>query len=599
VLPAQGKRSPKQPSVTLSAERIRHWQETLQKGEDTQTLKLVVAAFRCAVHYGDENAQEETASGFLFPSAHVFNMLMQFCCAHLDEVLRRHVAGGSEALNKVARTKSGFDQPSAWPRWKRHQPLVKSYVSELVHFVGKLTEPSMQLAVVQQLHRLLPFCVALPKLCPKVLKALLGVWSSDGGQQSCLLAYASVRQIASELPASYVEHALKGLYLTYARSCRTTNRQTLQRVVLMSSCVVDVCGMDMQITYQHAFVYIRQLAIHLRNALQKASEEAYRQVYNWQYVNCLRLWAQVLCAHAKEPTSALRQLVYPLVQVCLGAARLLPNIRFAPLRFQCVRTLTQLSSELGLFVPVAPLLLEVFHFAQLNKPPKAGKERSLDWSVLIKVSKADAEKRPYQEGMMSQAVFLLSEHLHCMAYSAAFPEMAIPTLAALKKVAKKSKISALQSRCRKLVAEAEKQAAWVERARQAADFGPRDVPKLATFLASERERRVAPFSQYFAKELAAFEANEAQWRKQTEGQRRGVQVDDEDDDDLMLEDDERGEEAGEEQPKAAKKKSKRTEQKAPPATSQRKVDAGNKAVAHAGADIVEDLVFSDDDDDDE
>ena len=33
-----------------------------------------------------------------------------------------------------------------------------------------------------------------------------------------------------------------------------------------------------------------------------------------------------------------------------------------------------------------------------------------------------------QEGMMSQAVFLLSEHLHCNAYSAAFPEMAIPTL---------------------------------------------------------------------------------------------------------------------------------------------------------------------------
>ena len=56
-------------------------------------------------------------------------------------------------------------------RWRhRHQPLVKGYIFELVYFVGKLTDPSMQLAVVQQLHRLLPFCVVLPKLCPKVLK---------------------------------------------------------------------------------------------------------------------------------------------------------------------------------------------------------------------------------------------------------------------------------------------------------------------------------------------------------------------------------------------------------------------------------------------
>ena len=73
---------------------------------------------------------------------------------------------------------------------------------------------------------------------------------------------------------------------------------------------------------------------------------SFTQVYNWQYVNCLRLWAQVLCAHAREPSAPLRQLVYPLVQVTQGAARLLPSIRFAPLRLQCVRVLNQLCLEL-------------------------------------------------------------------------------------------------------------------------------------------------------------------------------------------------------------------------------------------------------------
>ena len=54
----------------------------------------------------------------------------------------------------------------------------------------------------------------------------------------------------------------------------------------------------------------------------------------------------------------MRQLVYPLVQVCLGAARLLPSIKYAPLRFQCVRMLNQMCEQLRIYVPVAPLLLE-------------------------------------------------------------------------------------------------------------------------------------------------------------------------------------------------------------------------------------------------
>ena len=41
-----------------------------------------------------------------------------------------------------------------------------------------------------------------------------------------------------------------------------------------------------------------------------------------------------VAAHARQHTAPLRQLLYPLVQVTTGVARLLPNIRFAPLRFQ-------------------------------------------------------------------------------------------------------------------------------------------------------------------------------------------------------------------------------------------------------------------------
>ena len=135
---------------------------------------------------------------------------------------------------------------------------------------------------------------------------MLTTWSAGLGQSCTLLAFAIIRDLGVQLPYPFVEHCLKGLYLSFATACRFTNRKTLPHVVLMSSCVVDMCGVDMQATYQHAFVYIRQLAIHLRNAIQQQTEAAYRQVYNWQYVNC-----EHATLHARTPPLPLPPLLRP------------------------------------------------------------------------------------------------------------------------------------------------------------------------------------------------------------------------------------------------------------------------------------------------
>ena len=103
---------------------------------------------------------------------------------------------------------------------------------------------------------------------------------------------------------------------------------------------VDLYGILPSLSYQLAFVYIRQLAIHQRNALMAKSKESFKgyacvcvlslplpafalfcavfppvprpalnplfwnwssaRVYNWQYLNCLRVWSRVLSQHAES-----------------------------------------------------------------------------------------------------------------------------------------------------------------------------------------------------------------------------------------------------------------------------------------------------------
>ena len=62
----------------------------------------------------------------------------------------------------------------------------------------------------------------------------------------------------------------------------------------MLNSVVELYRLDMCASYQHAFVYIRQLAVHLRNAIVVKKKDAHLQVYNWQFVYALRVWAKLL-----------------------------------------------------------------------------------------------------------------------------------------------------------------------------------------------------------------------------------------------------------------------------------------------------------------
>ena len=125
--------------------------------------------------------------------------------------------------------------------------------------------------------------------------------------------------------------------------------------------------MDTVTAYQHAFVYIRQLAIHIRNAMTSMTETELlllilftcriHSVTNWQFMNCLRLWTYMVTQPSLQ--EAFKPLVYPLIQVIDSTINLIPTARYYPLRLHCIDLYIQISSVTGVYIPVAPLLLDV------------------------------------------------------------------------------------------------------------------------------------------------------------------------------------------------------------------------------------------------
>lgn len=66
----------------------------------------------------------------------------------------------------------------------------------------------------------------------------------------------------------FLTSTLQNIYLALVRSSKTTTAHTIPAITLMKNSASEIYCLDHSAAYQHAFGYIRQLAIHLRNSMK-------------------------------------------------------------------------------------------------------------------------------------------------------------------------------------------------------------------------------------------------------------------------------------------------------------------------------------------
>lgn len=349
---------------------------------------------------------------------------------------------------------------------------------------------------------------------------------------------------------------IKALYAGLVKASRQTSSYTMQGINLMKNSAAEVIGMEGmdKVGYQAGFNYIRQLAVHLRNSLTNNSKESYKTVYNWQYVHSLDFWSRVLSTHCDTLTEAtlgrespLRPLIYPLIQVTLGAIRLIPTSQYFPLRFYLLRSLLRLSRATGVYIPLAPLIFEVLASAELKKKPKPSTLKPLDFTTNIRAPKSYLRTKTYQDGVGEQVVELLAEFYVLYSKSIAFPELVIPTIVLTKRTMKKSKNSKLNNALAVLVGKLEANSKWVQERRSKVEFAPDKLVEVEGFC-KEVEWEKTPLGGYVVSQRKVREEKQKMLEESAREERGREKADrEEESGDEMVVDQEDSEEGEEEE----------------------------------------------------
>ncbi|XP_047332490.1 nucleolar complex-associated protein 2 [Impatiens glandulifera] len=470
----------------ITSEMVDSWCKSIKENKSLGAVRSLMKAFRLACHYGDDSA-DNSMPKFNTMTSSVFNKIMIVVFSEMDGIIRglfkfQPTGGNKEAISTLVNTKV----------WKNYNHLVKSYLGNALHVLNQMTDTEMIAFTLKRLRCSSVFLAAFPAFLRKYIKVLLHFWGTGGGALP-IVSFLFLRDLCIQLGSDCSNECIKGIYKAYVMSCQFVNATKLAHIQFLGNCVNELLGVDIQDAYQHAFVFIRQLGMILREALTMKTKEAFRKVYEWKYINCLELWTGAICAYGSQ--ADFKPLAYPLTQIICGVARLVPTARYFPLRLRCIRMLNRIAASIGTFLPVSLLLIDMLEMKELNRPPTGGVGKAVDLQAVLKVSKPMLKTRSFQEACVFSVIEEVAEHLAQWSYSVAFFELSFIPVVRLRNFCKSTKVERFRREMKQLVQEIEASIEYTNQKRASVKFMLNDVAA-TSFLEDEKKSGVSPLSQY-------------------------------------------------------------------------------------------------------
>jgi nucleolar complex protein 2 len=207
---------------------------------------------------------------------------MLLCLDRVHEEFQYHLMEDEKTKGDKNEEENEFNTPinpkniEKSERWTQLRPIIQSFFRSTIHLLSEAKDPELLTFVLKSLSKSIRFLTPFPKLAELILKNLTLIWSapldsSEDYQVVRLNAFFRIRQMALTQPFPFIEDILKKTYLAYAKRSKFATAagvsSALPTLTFMGNCLVELYSLDYHSSYQHAFVYIRQLALFLRTAI--------------------------------------------------------------------------------------------------------------------------------------------------------------------------------------------------------------------------------------------------------------------------------------------------------------------------------------------
>ncbi|KAI1720017.1 noc2p family domain-containing protein [Ditylenchus destructor] len=410
--------------------------------------RVAVDCFISCIARIQGNAGKSDAS-YIIPEDEDFDEIVRLCFKHLGRILLNLLNPIEPKGKKRKKFKKKMRRSvTTFKNWHKYRLLSKEYLSAVHTFLSEIQNRKSILLTIRAILDLADIYVHFPKLSKTTLKTLIKLWSRNANEKIRIQSFVAIHKFV-RFDAELFSLVYKNCYVSYIANSKQITQETLPLISFMQKSFTQLSLTNEKLACQHAFLYIRQFAIQLRNATLAKHKDMMQKIYNWQFIQGLYLWSNVVSHGSKSGTTSpiehrwFKEVGYPLVEIISILRKAFISRNYLPLRIHCLRMLLMIQSNCNVFIPTLAISVQLLNeLVDIDtKKPQMGKGSTevVGIEEMLRLSKIQLNDAGYRHRLAEELFKVCVEAADLLKGDPAFTVLVVPIDQDLKKVIKNCK----------------------------------------------------------------------------------------------------------------------------------------------------------------